>query len=60
MAYVMFTFVAVTCAICLVVGRCMEGQVRDEFQQDAIERGYARYNDTTGDWEWKEGKKEKD
>lgn len=27
---------------------------RQRFQAEAIERGYAEYNATTGEWQWKE------
>lgn len=26
----------------------------EKWRKDAIKRGYARYNETTGAWEWKE------
>lgn len=32
--------------------------IQGEWQRDSIDRGFARYNETTGAWEWKEQPKE--
>jgi len=30
----------------------------EHYQEQAIEQGYAEYNQTTGDWQWKRAKDE--
>jgi len=31
------------------------GVTEDKYRQAAIERGFAEYNQQTGEWQWKEG-----
>ncbi len=38
-----------------VVSSCNTRQaINDAWRKDMIERGYAEYNSTTGEWQWKE------
>lgn len=41
------------CAISFVMGASLVG---DRLQKEAIQRGYAQHNPTTGNFEWKENK----
>lgn len=43
--------------LCVVLGFCIGGIVFNHdknIKQEAIQHGYAEYNQTNGNWQWKE------
>lgn len=49
--------VATLLCIGFLVGRCT---AISNFEDEAVEKGFARYNGETGNWEWKEPEVEKE
>ena len=47
------SFTLLICAIWMTWGFISIHRVRTGIHKEAIERGFAEYSQTTGDWQWK-------
>lgn len=46
--------VGILCVIALVIGVIWgDGRTEARWQKEVIEKGFAEYNQTTGEWQWK-------